>query len=60
MHAFSALYCIFQVLTMEQNIITVKLGYNDHGYNEFTAITNNANLYLWSQITTLLQKPSRL
>jgi hypothetical protein len=21
-------------------VVTVKLGYNDHGYNEFTAITN--------------------
>ncbi len=23
-----------------QNLNTVELGYNDHGYNEFTAITN--------------------
>ena len=39
---------------------TVKLGYNDHGYDEFTAIANKINWYCWSQMATLLQKPSRL
>ena len=31
---------------------TVKLGYNDHGYNEFTFITNEKNCAFWSQMTT--------
>ncbi len=29
---------------------TVKLGYNDHGYNEFTFITNRKLCQYWSQI----------
>ncbi len=29
---------------------TVKHGYNDHGYNEFTFITNNLLLNFWSQM----------
>ena len=40
--------------------ITVKLGYNDHGYNEFTAITNKIWSIFGSQMITLLHKPSRL
>ncbi len=28
------------IISMNFNEFTVKLGYNDHGYNEFTAITN--------------------
>ena len=34
----------------EQN--TVKLGYNDHGYNEITAITNKIYGYFWSLMAT--------
>ncbi len=30
---------------------TVKLGYNDHGYNEFTLITNKIMSHFWSQMT---------
>ncbi len=30
---------------------TVKLGYNDHGYNEFTLIPNKITSHLWSQMT---------
>ena len=41
-------------------LYTVKLGYNDHGYNEFTAITNKIDWYFWSQMGTSLHKPSRL
>jgi hypothetical protein len=26
---------------------TVKLGYNDHGYNELTVIANKYNLLVW-------------
>ncbi len=40
--------------------ITVELGYNDHGYNEFTAITNKILRNFRSQIVTLLHKASRL
>ena len=29
---------------------TVKLGYNDHGYNELTVITNNFNPLVWLSI----------
>jgi hypothetical protein len=29
---------------------TVKLGYNDHGYNELTVIANNFNLLVWFSI----------
>jgi len=39
---------------------TVKLSYNEHGYNEFTAITNKSYWYFWSQIATLLHKSSQL
>ncbi len=41
-------------------VVTVKLGYNDHGYNEFTAITNKfnstfhvPNYYLNVQVLTI-------
>jgi len=30
---------------------TVKLGYNDHGYNKFTLITNKIMSRFWSQMT---------
>jgi len=30
---------------------TVKLCYNDHGYNEFTLITNKIMPHFWSQMT---------
>ncbi len=30
--------------------IPVKLSYSDHGYNEFTLITNKILLYIWSQM----------
>jgi len=30
---------------------TVKLGYNDHGYNEFTIKTNKIMSHFWSQMT---------
>ena len=33
------------------DINTVKLGYNDHGYNEFTAITNEKSSHFWFQTT---------
>ena len=39
---------------------TFKLGYNDHGYNKITAITNEFNPTFWSQMTCLLHKSSRL
>jgi len=39
---------------------TVKLGYNDHGYNEFTAITNNNYRHFWSHLASLLHRSSRL
>jgi hypothetical protein len=42
------------------NKSTVKLGYNDHGYNEFTAITNKIFRKFWSQMVTLLLKASQL
>ncbi len=29
---------------------TVKLGYNDHGYNEFTLITSKIMSHFWSQM----------
>jgi len=29
---------------------TVKLGYNDHGYNEHTVIANNFNHLVWSSM----------
>ncbi len=35
---------------------TVELGYNDHGYNEFTDITNKILRNFWSQMVTLLRK----
>ena len=31
---------------------TVKLSYNDHGYNELTAITNKICSIFWSQMIT--------
>ena len=33
---------------------TVKLGYNDHGYNKFMAIMNKICRIIWSQMVTLL------
>jgi len=45
---------------MKYNKGTVKLGYNEHGYNEYTAITNKSYCYFWSQMATLLHKSSRL
>ncbi len=32
------------------NSYTVKLGYNDRGYNEFTYITNKIYIIIWFQI----------
>ncbi len=31
-------------------LIIVILGYNDHGYNKFTPITNKIRLIIWSQM----------
>jgi hypothetical protein len=39
---------------------TVKLGYNDHGYNEFIAITYRKCSHFRPQVITLLHKYSRL
>ena len=39
---------------------TVKLGYNDHGYNEFIAISNKMCCIIWSQMVTSIYNPSRL
>ncbi len=39
---------------------TVKLGYNDHGYNEFTAVTHKNYRHFWSHLATFLHKSSRL
>ena len=39
------------------NYYTVKLGYNDHGSNEFMSITNKICPIIWSQMVTLLYKP---
>ncbi len=36
------------------SLSTVKLGYNDHGYNELTVIANNLNLLVWSSIFSKL------
>jgi hypothetical protein len=35
---------------------TVKLGYNDHGYNEITALINKRKANFWSQMVNLLHK----
>ncbi len=43
-----------------QNLNTVELGYNDHGYNEFTAITNSICKNSGSQMFNLVHKASRL
>ena len=37
----------------------VKLGYNDHGYNELMAITNELYGLFWSQLASLQRKTSR-
>jgi len=39
---------------------TVKLGYHDPRYNEFTAIMNKNYKYFWSHLATLLHESSRL
>ncbi len=44
--------------TQFSELFLVKLGSNDYGYNKFTAIANK--ICLWSQIFTLLDKPSLL
>ena len=33
-----------------QSAYTVKLGYNDHGYNELTVIAHKFNLLVWFSI----------
>jgi len=43
--ALSGNHCIFFSF-----LITVKLGYNNHGYNELTVLTNNVNLLVWFSI----------
>jgi len=48
------------LLLLTHNSTTVKLGYKEHGYNEFTAITNKNYWYFWSQIATLQHKSSGL
>jgi hypothetical protein len=48
------------VRSLDWEKTTVKFGYNDHGFNEFTAVTNKICRILWSQIVTLLHKPSQL
>jgi len=40
----------------EESLHTVKLGYNDHGYSEFTAITKDKSWNFWSQMATLVHK----
>jgi hypothetical protein len=45
---------------LEEETHTVKLGYNNHGYDEFTAITNMKCSHFWPQVITLLHKCSRL
>jgi len=39
---------IYKSLTI---LTTVKLGNNDHGYNELTLITNKTLSHFWSQMT---------
>jgi len=34
-----------------KNDVTIKLGYNDHGYKKITFITNKIMSHFWSQIT---------
>ncbi len=36
---------------MIEYLHTVKHGYNDHGFNEFTLITNKIMSHFWSQMT---------
>ncbi len=43
-----------------EKLNTVELGYNDHGYSEFTATANKILRNFRSQIVTLLHKASRL
>ena len=38
----------------------VKFGFNDNGYNEISAITNQLESYFWSQMTVVLHKSSLL
>jgi len=38
-------------LTAKRKQLTVKLGCNNHGYNEFTLITNKIMSHFWSQMT---------
>jgi len=39
-----------------KKVHTVELGYNDHGYNEFTVITNKILRNIRSQMVILLHK----
>jgi len=51
----------YRVDRVQKNIViptTVKRGYNDHGYNKFTAIINKGNST--SEMVTLLHKRSQL
>jgi hypothetical protein len=51
---------LYFYFTIDVKFNTVKLGYNDHGYNKFTAIANRICRFIWSQIFSLLHKVSRL
>ncbi len=44
-------YGLKRPILKKQKVYTVKLGYNDHGYNEFTVITNKIMSHFWSQMT---------
>jgi hypothetical protein len=48
------------ILKFLKELFTVELGYNNHGYNEFMAITNNCDSTFLVQMIILLHKPSRL
>jgi len=42
-------YKLFEIFLF---LSTVKLGYNDHGYNEFTFIANKTVPIFWSKMTS--------
>ena len=61
-HFMTQFICSLDKCTFRKHVLgtTVKPGYNDHGYNKFTFITNQILLNFWSQMITLQNKPSRL
>lgn len=46
--------------TSTKNKVQSNSVYNDHGYYEFTAITNDKCFYFCSQVITLLDKCAQL